>query len=307
MRRVTTVAEVRAAVGWAVKAGGWVGLVPTMGALHDGHLALVRQAAESAELVIVSIFVNPTQFDRADDLAAYPRDLTGDEARLAELEADIDAAILVFAPSVEEMYPTPPLTTVSVSSLTDRLCGASRPGHFDAVATVVVKLCNIVSPNIAVFGRKDRQQLEVIRRLVSDLNLPVAIIDAPTVREPDGVALSSRNRRLNAVERAAARALPQALRRAVETARGQRADSVPVSANALYQAADEQLKAANGVHLDYLEVVDAATLALPEHDGGRLLVAIAAYIGPVRLIDNVEIGDLAEEDRLLAATGSETK
>jgi pantoate--beta-alanine ligase len=210
VRQVSTVAVLRAAVHEARVAGRRTVLVPTMGALHEGHLALVRLAAEHGDHTVVSIFVNPTQFDRREDLAAYPRDLDGDLAALRELGSATPA--VVFAPTVAEIYPRPPLTSVRVAELTERLCGATRPGHFDGVATVVTKLLHLVQPDAAVFGRKDFQQLQVVRRLVADLDLPVAVLGAPTVREADGVAMSSRNRRLDAGGRQAARALSQALR-----------------------------------------------------------------------------------------------
>ncbi|MEX1177103.1 MAG: pantoate--beta-alanine ligase, partial [Nitriliruptor sp.] len=221
MQRLTTIAEVRAAVAEARRAGGRVALVPTMGALHEGHLALVRDASSRADLTVVSIFVNPTQFDRDDDLAGYPRDLEGDEAQLAGL-GEL-APQVVFAPDAAEVYPRPPVTTVHVAGLTDGLCGASRPGHFDGVATVCTKLFAIVQPDLAVFGRKDFQQLAVIRRVVADLDLPVEIVGGATVREPDGLAMSSRNRRLDTAERRSALCLSRALRSGVAVARAGRA------------------------------------------------------------------------------------
>jgi pantoate--beta-alanine ligase len=315
MERITTIAALRAALGGHRAIGHRIGFVPTLGALHEGHLANVRLAAVHADVVVVSVFVNPTQFDRPDDLAAYPRDLDGDEAALLGLGAATPT--YVFAPTVEEMYPRPLLTTVHVRSLTDRLCGATRPGHFDGVATVVTKLLDIVQPHVAVFGRKDFQQLQVIRRLVADLDLPVTIVAAPTVREDDGVAMSSRNRRLTPPERLAARSLSQGLRAAVETARRDRAAGRPVVAGVLREAVAATLAAAPEVDVDYVEVVDPETLAPPDDDrgedagpgrpatggGDHLLAAVAAFVGPVRLIDNVEIGDDDDEDRLLRATG----
>jgi pantoate--beta-alanine ligase len=319
VERLTTIAEVRAAVAAARAGGARVALVPTMGALHAGHLELVREAARRADVTIVSVFVNPTQFDRADDLDAYPRDLAGDEAQLDGLG---DAAPrYVFAPTVDEVYPRPPITKVTVSGVTDRLCGASRPGHFDGVATVCTKLFAIVQPDVAVFGRKDFQQLTVIRRVVADLDLPVEIVGAPTIRERDGLAMSSRNRRLDGAQRTAALALSRALRDGVEAARAARRDGLlPVEA-AVRAAVAGTLAAATGVTVDYVEVLDPETLApVPPHaEGGppdaergeagdgppevdQLLVAVAAYVGPVRLIDNVVVGDTADEERLVAAT-----
>jgi pantoate--beta-alanine ligase len=305
VRQVSTVAVLRAAVHEARVAGRRTVLVPTMGALHEGHLALVRLAAEHGDHTVVSIFVNPTQFDRREDLAAYPRDLDGDLAALRELGSATPA--VVFAPTVAEIYPRPPLTSVQVAELTTRLCGATRPGHFDGVATVVTKLLHLVQPDAAVFGRKDFQQLQVVRRLVADLDLPVAVLGAPTVREADGVAMSSRNRRLDAGGRQAARALSQALRAAVLAAREQRGSGGRLSSVAVHEAAEAVLAAAGEVEVDYLEVLKPEELApaprwMPAD--GQLLVAVAAFVGgEVRLIDNVVLGDLEDEEQLLAATG----
>jgi pantoate--beta-alanine ligase len=315
VRRVTTIAEVRAAVADARARGRRVALVPTMGALHEGHLANVRVAADIADTVVVSIFVNPTQFDRADDLAAYPRDLAADEAALAALGDAVPQ--LVFAPPEQEVYPRAPRTTVRVAQVSEPLEGTSRPGHFDGVATVVTKLFNIVQPDVAVFGRKDAQQNQVIRTLVADLDLPVELVLAPTIREHDGLALSSRNRRLAREERTAALALSRALAAAVREARRARDDGEPVSASRLRTAATGTLQDTPRVDVDYLEVVDPDTFTPPDASRGeaadgagdvpapeRLLVAVAAVVGPVRLIDNVEVGDLDDEERLLAATGA---
>jgi pantoate--beta-alanine ligase len=320
VRRVTTIAGIREAVAEARAAGRRIGLVPTMGALHEGHLSLVRLAATHADTVVVSIFVNPTQFDRADDLEAYPRDLEGDEAALAALGSSAPA--LVFVPAAREVYPRPGLTTVHVAGLTEPMEGASRAGHFDGVATVVTKLFNIVGPDVAVFGRKDVQQLQVIRRMVADLDVPVEIVPGPTVREPGGLALSSRNRRLDAHQRQAAGSLSQALGAAVAAARAARAAGRRPDPGVLRQEALATLAAAPEVDVDYVEVVDPDTLAPPDGPrgeaaspadatstatstagGDRLIVAVAASVGPVRLIDNVEVGDADDEGRLLAAIG----
>ena len=317
MDRVTTIAELRARVAEARRAGQRVGLVPTMGFLHAGHLSLVSEARRRADLVVVSIFVNPAQFGEGEDLDAYPRDLEGDEAKLAGLGQD--APDLVFVPSVEEMYPRPRVTTVTVSGLTDRLCGASRPGHFDGVATVVTKLHNVVQPDVAVYGRKDFQQLAVIRRMAADLDQPVEVVGGPIVREDDGVAMSSRNVYLEGEDRLAARALSRALRAAVEAAREARARGGAPDPGMIEQAARVTIDVHPRVRLDYVEVLDADTLEPPDHpaasgggegDSGRqqpgdartLVVAVAAHVGPARLIDNVVVGDREDEDRLLAAT-----
>ena len=325
MRRVTTIAEIREAVAAARGDGDTVALVPTMGALHEGHLALVREAATRADTVVVSIFVNPAQFDRTDDLDGYPRDLDGDEAALAALG---DAAPdLVFAPEAEEVYPRPRLTTVTVAELSDRLCGASRPGHFDGVATICTKLFSIVQPDLAVFGRKDFQQLQIIRRVVADLDLPVTIVGAPTFRDPDGLAMSSRNQRLDAGERRAALGLSRALRAGVAVARAARASGQPFDPVRVREEVTGILTSVPGVTIDYVEVLDPESLdespattegppldAKPreqastdapgttERDDQRRLVAVAAHVGPVRLIDNVVLGDREDEERLLAAT-----
>ncbi len=320
MERLTTIAAVREHVAAARAAGRRVGLVPTMGALHEGHLSLVRTARRHADHVLVSIFVNPTQFGEGEDLDAYPRDLDGDEAALRGLGDDAPDA--VFAPSVEEMYPHgTPLTRVLVDGLTERLCGASRPGHFDGVGLVVTKLHQIVQPDVAVYGRKDFQQLAVIRRLVADLDQPVEVVGAPIVREPDGLAMSSRNRYLDGDDRVTARTLSRALRAAVLAARAARDGQRPVGTTLLRDAALGTLEEAPDLRLDYLEVLDPTTLQPPrppldadqrgearqeQEDGTRtakeLLVATAAFVGPARLIDNVVIGDEDDEARLLAAT-----
>ncbi len=320
MERLTTIAEVREAVAGARDGGARIGLVPTMGALHAGHLSLVREARRHADHVVVSIFVNPTQFGEGEDLDAYPRDLDADEVALRGLGGA--APDLVFAPSTDEMYPHgTPLTCVLVGGLTERLCGARRPGHFDGVGLVVTKLHDIVRPDTVVYGRKDFQQLQVIRRLVADLDQPLEVVGAPIVREPDGLAMSSRNRYLDPDQRRSALALSQGLRAAVEAARAARDSGHPVTPTLLGHAARGILEAAPDVRLDYLEVLDPDTLQPPgqpldadargeagqgpeDRDRTRteLLVATAAFVGPARLIDNVVIGDEDDEQRLLTAT-----
>lgn len=276
MRIVRTVAEVRAAVGEARSHGHVVGLVPTMGAFHEGHLSLIRQARIECDLVVVSIFVNPTQFGPSEDLAAYPRD----EARDVELAREAGADI-VFAPSVEEMYPSGFATTIHVSGLTDVLCGASRgPHHFDGVATVVTKLFAIVTPDVAFFGQKDAQQVLVVRRLVRDLDLPVRIVACPIVREPDGLAMSSRNVYLDAESRRRATALNRALTAAERAfAGGETSDA------ALLSAARDEL-AAEGIEPEYLELRSADDLRPLDRVDGAALLAVAARVGAARLIDN---------------------
>ncbi len=330
MQRLTTIAAVRAHVAAARAAGRRVGLVPTMGALHDGHLSLARHARSLADVVVVSIFVNPTQFAPGEDLEAYPRDLDGDEARLAALGRD--APDVVFAPSAAEVYPDgEPLTTVRVTGLTERLCGASRPTHFDGVALVVSKLHNIVAPDVAVYGRKDFQQLRVIQRVTRDLDQPVEVVGGPTVREVDGLAMSSRNAYLDRDQRQAARVLSQGLRTGVLAARRAREQGDRPEAGMIREAVRVTIGAEPQVRIDYVDVVDADTLAPPDAETPRgqepgtgpaapdapsahaphhppgealLLVAVAVHVGPARLIDNVVIGDLDDEERLLAATAT---
>ena len=250
MITVPTVAEVRRRCDDTRRAGRVVALVPTMGFFHDGHRSLMRAARTEADLVVVSLFVNPTQFGPDEDLSGYPSDLDGDAATAAAEGVDI-----LFVPSVAEMYPEPPCSTVHVDGLTDRLCGASRPTHFDGVATVVTKLFSIVGPCRAYFGRKDAQQLAVIRRLVEDLNLPVAVIGCPLVREPDGLARSSRNAYLTPEDRAAATVLWKALSAAADAiAAGER------DAAALQALAESTIRSEPRVRLDYAELVDARTM-----------------------------------------------
>lgn len=313
MERLTTIAEVRARSRAARAEGRTIGLVPTLGALHDGHLANVRTIRAVADFVVVSVFVNPTQFAPDEDLDAYPRDLEGDIETLRTL--DRDAPDVVFAPTVAEMYPGESRTTVRVGGLADVLCGASRPGHFDGVGTVVTKLFNIVEPDVAAFGRKDFQQLAIVRALVRDLDLPVRILPTPTVREPDGLAMSSRNAYLGTDDRRAAVALSRGLRAAVEEARAARDGGRRPSPDRLREVVTVTLRAHPRVRVDYVDVVDPQSLSPPEPPEGdagsedvsdtrELLVAVAAFVGSARLIDNVVIGDTEDEERVLAATGT---
>ncbi|MFO1127113.1 MAG: pantoate--beta-alanine ligase [Rhodospirillales bacterium] len=275
---VESVSALREAIhGWR-RVGLTVALVPTMGALHAGHLELVRMAMRLADRTCVSLFVNPTQFGPQEDFAVYPRDLAGDAKMLSELGAH-----LLFAPMIDEMYPPTSATRVSVPGLGDILEGSFRPGFFTGVATVVSKLFIQVMPDVAVFGEKDYQQLQVIRRMVADLFLPIRIEGVPTVREGDGLALSSRNAYLSAEERGIAPALQATLRRLAADA----AAGADPSASAVEAAND--LLAAGFRRVDYLEVRDAATLepwAGPPRPG-RVLAA--AWLGRTRLIDNVPV------------------
>jgi pantoate--beta-alanine ligase len=278
MRTVRTIEEMRARVARARGASRSIGLVPTMGAFHAGHEALIRAARAACDEVIVSLFVNPTQFDDAADLEAYPRTEAGDAAIAAGLGADV-----LFAPPVAEVYPDGFATSIRVAGLSAVLEGAQRgAGHFDGVCTVVCKLFNIVAPDVAFFGQKDAQQVVVIRRMVRDLNIPVQLEIVPTVREPDGLALSSRNARLDAADRERATALRRgldAVRAAVEAG-----DEDPEAAGrAAMRAAD--------VEPEYLALVDPDTLEPVERVDGRVLVVVAARVGPARLIDN----DLIEQ------------
>jgi pantoate--beta-alanine ligase len=279
MRTVTSIAELRSELLTSRLEGRTIGLVPTMGAFHAGHLSLMRQARHECEVVVVSLFVNPTQFNESADLEAYPRD----ETRDLELAA-AEAVDYVFMPSVGEVYPSGFATTVSVAASTDRLEGAHRGrAHFDGVTTVVSKLLNMVGPDVAYFGQKDAQQALVIRRMVKDLNLPVQIEVCPTVRDADGLALSSRNARLSPVERRRATALHRALE-AVSAAieAGERDPHQAVA------AASAQL-AANAIEPEYLELVSPDSLERVVRIEGEVLALIAARIGNTRLIDNTLI------------------
>ena len=261
--------------------GGRVGFVPTMGALHAGHLALVREAKRRTSLVVASIFVNPTQFGPGEDLSRYPRDLEGDLEKLGP--AGVDA---VFAPEPSELYRVGEETRVRVERLTEPLCGRTRPGHFEGVATIVAKLFGIVGPSAAVFGKKDYQQLLVIRRMAADLFLPVEVVAVRTIREPDGLAMSSRNAYLSTEERLRARALVIGLDAAARAfASGER------RARELERLAREPVDR-EATSVDYVEIRDADTLAaLEKESGSRAVVAVACRIGSTRLIDNVVLGE----------------
>jgi len=273
---IATKAEMRAHTAAARAAGRSVALVPTMGAFHAGHHALMRAARAACDEVVVSLFVNPAQFDEATDLAAYPRTEARDAAEAEALGVDV-----LFAPPVEEVYPPGFATTVRVEGLSDVLEGAERgPGHFAGVCTVVAKLLNVVAPDVAFFGQKDAQQVAVLRRMVADLDLPVALEVVPTVREPDGLALSSRNVHLQPAQRERAVALSRALRTAQEAIeRGER------DAGRLREAARAAM-AAHGVEPEYLALVDPDSFQPVDTIDGRVVVAVAARVGHTRLIDN---------------------
>jgi pantoate--beta-alanine ligase len=276
---VRTVEELRARLGHWRTAAATVGLVPTMGALHAGHLALVRTALAECERVIVTLFVNPTQFGPKEDLAAYPRD----EARDAALVGDAGAHLL-FAPAVDIMYPAGSATSVAVARLSEGLCGDHRPGHFAGVATVVTKLLVQALPDRAYFGEKDYQQLQVIRRLAVDLFLPVEIVGVPTVREPDGLARSSRNVYLSPAERAVAPALHATISAVARRLAGGKTPAAPE-----IERAKAELAKAGFARVDYVDVRDAATLAPIEVVTGAARVLAAAWLGRTRLIDNVPV------------------
>lgn len=259
-----------------------IGFVPTMGALHEGHLSLIRASREAGDYTVVSIFVNPTQFGPGEDLAAYPRPIDEDRKLCKMLGVD-----LLFFPDANEMYPRKGVVTVRPTRVSDRLCGAFRPGHFEGVTTVVAKLFNIVQPDVAYFGQKDAQQAVVIRRMVEDLDFPVEIVVCPTVREPDGLALSSRNRYLSPPQRRQATCLYRALRKAEDLIRGGQTDS-----RAVFAAMRELILSAGPADLprptiEYIEVVDPEEMTPVPRITGPVLVALAVRIGPARLIDNM--------------------
>jgi pantoate--beta-alanine ligase len=283
----TTIDEMRAASGVARRTGKRLGFVPTMGALHEGHLSLVRAARASCEIVVASIFINPTQFGPNEDLAKYPRSFERDRELLEREGVDF-----LFAPTVEEMYPTAAdrsvrpttVTWVTVEQLSDRLDGRSRPGHFRGVTTIVAKLFHIVEPKVAFFGQKDAAQVAIIRRMVRDLNLPVEIAVCPIVREPDGLAMSSRNAYLDPEQRRQALVLHRALLRITQLA-----ESGEQSAASLISAAREVLAQEKSVRPDYVEIVDPETLDPLDDISSGALAAVAAYVGVTRLIDNIVI------------------
>jgi pantoate--beta-alanine ligase len=278
--------DLRALCERARHEGKMVGLVPTMGYFHEGHRSLMRAARAAHDLVVVTIFVNPLQFGAHEDLDGYPRDLAGDTTAATAEGVDV-----LFAPSRAEMYPEPTRTTVHVDGLSAGLCGGTRPSHFDGVTTVVAKLFSIVGPCTAYFGRKDAQQLAVVRRLVRDLHLGVEIVAGPTVREEDGLALSSRNARLSPEERRAAAVLQQALRRGEAAAFDRTGGDGPgAPAEAVRRALREALAAEPLARVDYAEVVDAESFQpVAGRLAGEVILPIAVWIGDTRLIDNLRL------------------
>lgn len=286
MRVVTSPEEMQAASREVLRQGKRVGLVPTMGALHEGHLSLVRMARDQSPVVAVSIFVNPLQFAPGEDYEKYPRRLDRDREILEKECVD-----LVFVPAPQAMYPRQQATYVTVEGLSDKLCGRSRPGHFRGVATVVAKLLNIVQPAVTYFGQKDATQVAIIRRMARDLNFATDIVVAPTVRASDGLALSSRNAYLNEQQRKSATVLYRVLTHIRSLAEEGEHNSEFLKQEGLKMLAQEP-----AVRLDYLEIADPEALDPVQDISRGALVAIAAYVGPARLIDNVVLGD-ANGDR----------
>jgi pantoate--beta-alanine ligase len=280
MEVVHTIPELRAAVARARRSGKSVGFVPTMGCLHDGHLSLIRRAKTEAAYVVVSIFVNPTQFGPTEDFSKYPRTMEADRRGCEAAGAD-----LIFAPTTEAFYPAGASTWVEVAGVSDGLCGTHRPGHFRGVATVVAMLFNAVQADLAVFGRKDLQQLAVIRRMVRDLHLPVRIVAHETVREADGLAMSSRNRYLTTEQRPQAATIAAAMAAAQALARGGMTD-----AGRLREAALEVLRGQPAIRVQYCEIVDRDTMAaVASTEGKTCAIAIAGHLGTTRLIDNADL------------------
>jgi pantoate--beta-alanine ligase len=275
---VRTLAELRATVAAWRKDGAKIAVVPTMGALHEGHLSLVRAALARAERVIVTLFVNPKQFNSAADLAAYPRTEDSDAAKLSPLGAH-----MLYAPNAEEIYPDGFATNVSVSGVSDGLCGAFRPGHFDGVATVVAKLFLQTQADLAFFGEKDFQQVHVVKRMAKDLDIPIEIVPCATVRETDGLAMSSRNVRLSAPDRATAPKLAQALRAAASRLRAGEA-AEPVLRDAM-----KAIEESGFARVEYLELRAEADLKPLARASAPARLLVAAWLGDVRLIDNIEV------------------
>jgi len=276
MRIIKTISEMQKQSNELRSSGKTVAFVPTMGFLHEGHLELIRFGKKAADILVVSIFVNPTQFGPNEDFDAYPRDMEGDLSKVEKIGAD-----MVFIPEADEMYPPDSQTKVMVDKVTKHLCGLSRPGHFDGVTTVVSKLFNIVKPHIAIFGEKDYQQLAVIRRMVKDLNMDIDVIGIPTIREPDGLAMSSRNSYLNPEERKSALCLIKSLDLANRSASdGQR------DAQKIKMAMEELILSHPYTEIDYIQLCDPVSLEDVESINGETLVALAIKVGRTRLIDN---------------------
>ena len=277
MEVAETIESVRDLVAAARKRGGKVGLVPTMGALHVGHISLIEAATKDCDSVVVSIFVNPTQFGPGEDLENYPRPFEADLEICRK--AGVDA---VFAPAPEQMYPAENLAWVTVEKLTSPLCGRGRPTHFRGVTTVCAKLFNIVGPDVAYFGQKDAQQAIVIKRMVADLNMPLEIVICPTVREPGGLAVSSRNKYLNEQQKEDATCLYKSLQRCREMVEAGTTDARQIVAEM-----EQILERVPAAQIEYVSLVNAETLEDVRHISGKILAAVAVKIGPARLIDNI--------------------
>ena len=281
MQHIESIDAIRAAVGSARASGTRIGFVPTMGFLHEGHLRLVDEARRRAGCVVMSVFVNPTQFGPTEDFSRYPRDLSGDSEKASSRGVD-----LLFVPDVSEMYPTPASLHVTADDLPSRWEGAVRPGHFSGVLTVVAKLFNIVRPDVAIFGRKDFQQAALIRRMVRELNFPIEVVVAPTVRESDGLAMSSRNTYLDTSARKSALALVESLRAAASAfAAGER------SGEELTATGANSLAGHHDVTVDYFAVVDPVDMRPVEHAASDSVAIVAARVGKTRLIDNMVLGE----------------
>ncbi len=279
MKIVTTIKEIKAILKQERRGDKTIGLVPTMGCFHEGHLALMRRAKEECDVTVTSIFVNPTQFGPSEDFEAYPRDLKSDSKMAEKVGVDY-----LFAPSVEEMYPEENLTHVNVEKITDVLCGACRIGHFQGVATVVSKLFNMVNPDFAYFGEKDYQQLMVVKRMAKDLNFDLQVVGVSTVREEDGLAMSSRNRYLSSEERKAALVLSKSLRLASEMVENGEKNPGEIRESMIRLIKKEPL-----VNLEYLSICDTISLRELTIIKREALIALAARVGKARLIDNILI------------------
>jgi pantoate--beta-alanine ligase len=278
-RLISSIEEIRHEIRSAQRSGETVGLVPTMGAFHEGHLSLIRQSTDNCDRSVVTLFVNPTQFDVASDFDNYPRDLDADFAFCQAANVD-----WLFAPSVDEMFPEKPLTFVNVEGVSEGLCGDRRPGHFHGVATVCTKFLSIAPADRAYFGQKDYQQLAVIRRLVQDQNFPIEIIGVPTVRDEDGLALSSRNRRLSPDERRAAPAIYRALRSVQAAALEGEQDAAK-----LIELARDEISTEALARIEYIEIVDRDTIAAVTSVDIERRMAVSIWFGDTRLIDNIAV------------------
>jgi pantoate--beta-alanine ligase len=277
MEVVGTIEKIRKIIAKAKSAGRKIGFVPTMGDLHEGHFSLIKAAKNQTDFVVVSIFVNPTQFGSGEDIDKYPRPFDADVKTCKDLGVDV-----VFDPSVEQMYPQKNLTWVNIEKLTEPLCGKSRPGHFRGVATVCTKLFNIIQPDIVFLGQKDAQQTIIIRQMVADLNMPLNIVVCPTVRQIDGLAVSSRNRYLNAEQRKDAVLLYAALQEAELFIKAGRCKS-----SELVSEMGKILRISRQIKIEYINIVDAQTLDKLDEAKGKVLIALAVKIGGTRLIDNI--------------------